>query len=68
MGGGGALKYAMFNNQVIASVVDINGITNFTQFYYDDTLNRIEPSLVQLMEERHRKFPQCLRKRERPRK
>ena len=33
MGGGGALKYAMFNNQVIASVVDINGVTNFTAFY-----------------------------------
>jgi poly(3-hydroxybutyrate) depolymerase len=33
MGGGGALKYAMFDNQVIASVVDINGVTNFTAFY-----------------------------------
>jgi hypothetical protein len=33
MGGGGALKYAMFNNQVIASVVDIHGVTNFTAFY-----------------------------------
>jgi dipeptidyl aminopeptidase/acylaminoacyl peptidase len=35
MGGGGALKYAMFNNGVIASLVDIHGITNFTQFYYE---------------------------------
>jgi predicted esterase len=35
MGGGGTLKYAMFNNEVIASVVDIHGITNFTQFYYE---------------------------------
>ena len=35
MGGAGALKYAMFNNAVIASVVDINGITNFTQFYIE---------------------------------
>jgi predicted esterase len=35
MGGGGALKYAMFNNQVVASVVDIHGITNFTQFYIE---------------------------------
>jgi pimeloyl-ACP methyl ester carboxylesterase len=33
MGGGGALKYAMFNNQVIASLVDIHGVTNFTEFY-----------------------------------
>jgi predicted esterase len=33
MGGGGALKYAMFNNQVIASVVDIHGVSNFTAFY-----------------------------------
>jgi predicted esterase len=33
MGGGGALKYAMFNNGVIASLVDIHGVTNFTQFY-----------------------------------
>ena len=35
MGGGGALKYAMFNNDVIASLVDINGITDYAQFYYD---------------------------------
>ena len=35
MGGGGALKYAMFNNKVIASLVDIHGITNFTQFYIE---------------------------------
>jgi len=37
MGGGGALKYAMFNNQVIASVVDIHGVTDFTQFYIDSS-------------------------------
>jgi predicted glutamine amidotransferase/acetyl esterase/lipase len=35
MGGGGALKYAMFNNQLIASLVDIHGVTDFTQFYID---------------------------------
>jgi len=35
MGGGGALKYAMFNNWVIASLVDIHGVTDFTQFYID---------------------------------
>jgi pimeloyl-ACP methyl ester carboxylesterase len=35
MGGSGALKYAMFNNQVIASLVDIHGVANFTQFYYE---------------------------------
>jgi predicted esterase len=35
MGGAGALKYAMFNSAVIASVVDIHGITNFTQFYIE---------------------------------
>jgi acetyl esterase/lipase len=45
MGGGGALKYAMFNTQVIASLVDICGITNFTQFYDDDTQNQFRESL-----------------------
>ncbi len=35
MGGGGALKYAMFSNHVIASLVDIHGITDFTQFYFE---------------------------------
>jgi len=45
MGGGGSLKYAMFNPQVIASLVDIHGITNYTQFYNDDTLNQFRPSL-----------------------
>jgi pimeloyl-ACP methyl ester carboxylesterase len=35
MGGSGALKYAMFNNQVIASLVDVHGVANFTQFYYE---------------------------------
>ncbi len=45
MGGGGALKYAMFNPQVIASLVDIHGITNFTQFYTDDTQNSYRASL-----------------------
>ena len=45
MGGGGALKYAMFNNQVIASLVDIHGITNFTKFYIDDTNNNFRTSL-----------------------
>jgi predicted esterase len=37
MGGSGALKYAMFNNAVIASLVDIHGVTNFTQFYIQTT-------------------------------
>jgi hypothetical protein len=45
MGGGGALKFAMFNPQVIASLVDIHGITNFTQFYNDDTQNQFRASL-----------------------
>jgi predicted esterase len=45
MGGGGSLKYAMFNSKVIASCVDIFGITNFTQFYNDDTLNEYRASL-----------------------
>jgi predicted esterase len=45
MGGGGALKYAMFNNGVIASLVDIHGITNFTQFYNEDTQNQFRASL-----------------------
>jgi hypothetical protein len=35
MGGGGALKYAMFNNKLIASLVDIHGITDYTQFYIE---------------------------------
>jgi pimeloyl-ACP methyl ester carboxylesterase/predicted MPP superfamily phosphohydrolase len=33
MGGSGSLKYAMFNNEVVASLVEIHGVTNFTQFY-----------------------------------
>ena len=37
MGGGGALKYGMFNNGVVASLVDIHGIANFTQFYNDNS-------------------------------
>jgi pimeloyl-ACP methyl ester carboxylesterase/predicted MPP superfamily phosphohydrolase len=37
MGGGGALKYAMFNNEVVASLVDIHGVANFTQFYNDNS-------------------------------
>jgi hypothetical protein len=37
MGGSGALKYAMFNNAVMASLVDIHGVTNFTQFYIQTT-------------------------------
>jgi pimeloyl-ACP methyl ester carboxylesterase len=45
MGGGGALKYAMFNPQIIASLVDIYGITNFTKFYNDDTQNQFRASL-----------------------
>jgi pimeloyl-ACP methyl ester carboxylesterase len=45
MGGGGALKYAMFNPQVIASLVDIHGISNFTKFYNDDTQNQFRASL-----------------------
>ena len=40
MGGGGSLKYAMFNNQVVASLVDIHGITNFTRFYYESSAFR----------------------------
>ena len=35
MGGGGSLKYAMFNNNVIASLVDIHGVTDYTQFYIE---------------------------------
>jgi predicted esterase len=35
MGGGGSLKYAMFNKDVIASLVDIHGITDYAQFYID---------------------------------
>jgi predicted glutamine amidotransferase/pimeloyl-ACP methyl ester carboxylesterase len=35
MGGSGSLKYAMYNNEVIASLVDIHGVSNFTQFYAD---------------------------------
>ena len=45
MGGGGSLKYAMFNPEVVASCVDIFGITNFAQFYNDDTLNQFRASL-----------------------
>jgi predicted esterase len=45
MGGGGALKYAMFNPQIIASLVDIHGIANFAQFYNDDIQNQFRPSL-----------------------
>jgi pimeloyl-ACP methyl ester carboxylesterase len=37
MGGSGALKYAMFNNGVIASLVDIHGVSNFTQFYNENS-------------------------------
>jgi predicted esterase len=37
MGGGGSLKYAMFNTKVVASCVDIFGITNFTRFYMETT-------------------------------
>jgi predicted esterase len=33
MGGSGSLKYTMFNNEVVASLVEIHGVTNFTQFY-----------------------------------
>ena len=40
MGGTGALQYAMFNIEVIASAVDIMGITNFTQFYNENSLFR----------------------------
>jgi predicted esterase/3',5'-cyclic AMP phosphodiesterase CpdA len=46
MGGGGALKYAMFNPQIIASIVDIHGISNFTRFYNDDTQNQFRASLI----------------------
>jgi hypothetical protein len=46
MGGGGALKFAMFNPQVIASLVDIHGISNFTRFYNDDTQNQFRASLI----------------------
>jgi pimeloyl-ACP methyl ester carboxylesterase len=37
MGGSGALKYAMFNNGVVASLVDIHGVSNFTQFYDENS-------------------------------
>jgi pimeloyl-ACP methyl ester carboxylesterase len=40
MGGSGALKYAMFNNQVIASLVDIHGVADFTQFYSENSYYR----------------------------
>jgi pimeloyl-ACP methyl ester carboxylesterase len=46
MGGSGALKYAMFNNQEIASLVDIHGVTNFTQFYYETSDTTYKASLV----------------------
>jgi pimeloyl-ACP methyl ester carboxylesterase len=46
MGGSGALKYAMFNNQVIASLVDIHGVANFTQFYYETSDTTYKASLV----------------------
>ena len=46
MGGSGALKYAMFNPDIIASVSDIMGVTDFTEFYYwtqnSDLHNSIE--------------------------
>jgi predicted esterase len=45
MGGSGALKHAMFNNQVIASLVDIHGVTNFTQFYYETSETTYKASL-----------------------
>ena len=35
MGGAGALQYAMFNN-LIASAVDLMGVSNFTQFYIEN--------------------------------
>ena len=38
MGGVGALQYAMFNTEVIASAVDIMGVSNFTQFYIETSL------------------------------
>jgi pimeloyl-ACP methyl ester carboxylesterase len=46
MGGSGALKYAMFNNQVVASLVDIHGVTNFTQFYFETSDTTLRASLV----------------------
>ena len=40
MGGAGALQYAMFNNEEIASAIDIMGISNFTQFYNENPFYR----------------------------
>jgi hypothetical protein len=37
MGGGGSLKMAMFYPETFASLCDIHGITNFTQFYIETT-------------------------------
>ena len=40
MGGAGALQYAMFNTEEIASAIDIMGITNFTQLYNENSFYR----------------------------
>jgi hypothetical protein len=34
MGGTGSLEYTMHNENVIASMCDIHGVSNFTKFYY----------------------------------
>jgi esterase/lipase len=39
MGGGATLTYAKHNPFVIASICDMSGITNFTQFYNETILN-----------------------------
>jgi parallel beta-helix repeat protein len=50
MGAGAALTYAKYNPTIIASVTSIYGVTNFTLFYYVDTIasrnNNINQSLI----------------------
>jgi len=45
MGGSGALKYAMFNPNIIASACDVMGVTNFTEFYYWTTNSDLHNSI-----------------------
>ncbi|MGD0977558.1 MAG: prolyl oligopeptidase family serine peptidase [Candidatus Bathyarchaeia archaeon] len=46
MGGSGALKYAMFNPDIIASACDVVGVTNFTEFYYWTTNSDLHNSIA----------------------
>jgi len=46
MGGSGALKYAMFNPDIIASACDVMGVTNFTEFYYWTTNSDLHNSIA----------------------